>query len=360
MRIMHVLNHTRRLNGHVHAAVDLACAQEKLGHKVCIVSGGGDFDPLLEQNGVNTRHLSHDRKVGTLLRSFVQLRRHLQEWRPDVVHAHMMTSAVLAYPGCRMARTPLVTTVHNEFEKSAILMGLGARVIAVSDAVAASMRRRGVSDKKLGIVLNGTIGSARFRERDRNPADIESPAIVFVGGLHPRKGLPDLLEAFRSVHGSHPEARLYVVGEGPMEAEYRQQAIDLGCADAIIFVGAMEDPYPYMLAADIFVLPSHADPAPLVISEAREAGCAVVGTNVDGIPQLLEYGEAGILVPPRQPDALAKVLKELLDDPATLAEWKARSQINVANLKIDRVASQTLGIYNSTVPFNTQILRFQV
>src|SRR5712671_879387 len=112
MRILHLLNHTNRLNGHVHAAVDLACAQVKLGHNVAVASGGGDFDALLVANEVETMCISHERRAMILLSSLVSLKRLVRAWRPDVIHCHMMTSALLAWPMCKMAGIPLVTTVH--------------------------------------------------------------------------------------------------------------------------------------------------------------------------------------------------------------------------------------------------------
>lgn len=349
MRIMHLLNHTHRLNGHVHAAVDLACEQRRQGHDVCVASAGGDFDQMLAANHVATRLVDHERRPATVVRSVWALRGHVKEWKPDVIHAHMMTSAVLAYPVCKLSGIPLITTVHNEFEKSAILMGLGNRVIAVSESVRGSMQRRGVPAKKLQVVLNGTIGAARFADRGTAPVELAHPSIVFVGGLHPRKGVVDLIQAFKSVHAAFPAATLTIVGGGPMENEYRDLARQTGCGDAITFLGAISDPYPYMRAADIFVLPSLADPAPLVISEAREARCAVIGTKVDGIPQLLEFGEAGILVPPAAPDALAAALTELLADPANLHAWQEKSQLRIDNLTIERVALETTAVYRSVV-----------
>jgi glycosyltransferase involved in cell wall biosynthesis len=350
MRILHLLNHTIRLNGHVHAAVDLACEQSRQGHAVCVASGGGDFNELLRDNGVATVVVNHRRRPLQLLRSILVLREHVRAFRPDIIHAHMMTSAVLAWPVCRLLRIPLVTTAHNAFEKSAILMGLGDRVIAVSEAVGVSMHKRGIPAAKLDVVLNGTIGSARSVHRGTTPAAMAAPSILFVGGLDPRKGLPDLLHAFEIVHAKVSAARLYIVGEGPFGQTYQEAVAEMACAAAVTFVGAQADPYPWMAGADIFVLPSHADPAPLVISEAREARCAVVASNVDGIPQLLENGEAGILVPPRNAAALADVLLNLLQDPARIDEWKTRSQTRIEHLAISRVVSETLAVYASA-PF---------
>lgn len=346
MRILHLLNHTTQSNGHVHAAVDLACEQSRLGHAVAVASGGGDFDALLARNGVEVFMIDHRRKAATLLRSAWALRRLVGTFSADIVHAHMMTSAVLAWPICKLADIPLVATVHNEFEKSAVLMGLGTRVIAVSAAVGASMRRRGIPAAKLRVILNGTIGSARLANRETTPIALASPSLLFVGGLHPRKGLADLFAAFDQVHRQHPQARLHIVGDGPFAQIYRDMVAGLSCREAVRFEGSKADPFPWMRGADIFVLPSHADPAPLVLPEAREAGCAVVATHVDGIPELLEGGQAGVLVPARDPDALAAALSALIAAPDAIGHWRERSQYRIDHLRIARVARETLDLYD--------------
>lgn len=345
MRILHLLNHTRRMNGHVHAAVDLACAQQKLGHTVAVGSAGGDFDDLLSRHGVETFTVQHERKLSPLIAGVRALNRIVREWECDVVHAHMMTSAVIGWPICSTSRASLVTTVHNEFEKSSILMGLGKRVIAVSDAVGQSMINRGVSKSRLRVVLNGTIGAARFEGRDTSPMSLARPAIAFVGGLHPRKGLDDLFKAFEIVHKQHPNAHLYIAGDGPFLEAYKSTVASLECANSVEFLGSMDNPYRLLRGADIFVLSSHADPAPLVLSEAREAGCAIIATDVDGAPQLLERGAAGLLVPPHSPDAIAEAIRGLLSDPDKLAELRANSQINIQHMNIDRVARETIAVY---------------
>ncbi len=349
MRILHLLNHTEQSNGHVHAAVDLACEQSRLGHAVAVASGGGDFDKLLAHHGVETFAIDHRRQMIPLLKSSWALRRLVRTWRADIVHAHMMTSAVLAWPTCRLAGVPLITTVHNAFEKSAVLMGLGTRVIAVSAAVGASMRQRGIPAARLRIILNGTIGAARFAQRDLATVALASPSILFVGGLHPRKGLTDLFTAFDLVHRRHPAARLHIVGDGPFADSYRANVAELPCREAVRFEGSQRDPFSWMRGADIFVLPSHADPAPLVLSEAREAGCAVVATEVDGIPELLEAGKAGILVPARDPEALAAALSGLVADTRAIKHWREQSQNRIDHLKITRVVRETLDVYDGAI-----------
>ncbi len=349
LRILHIINHTGRANGHVCAVIDLACTQAALGHQVFVCSGGGDFDDLMASHGVAHVKLDWNRNVATLIRTALRTLALLRRLDPDIVHAHMLTSALVVASLRPVCRLRLVTTVHNEFQRSAILMRVGNRVIGVSEYVSRSMIRRGIPAAKVRTVLNGTIESPRFGQRGAAPHCLRRPAIVFVGGLHPRKGVDDLITAFASLVGEFPQAHLYVVGEGPYRRVYATQA-NTEAPAAVTFCGYSDDPQAYMMAADIFVLPSRAEPAGLVLSEAREAGCAVVATDVGGIPEMLEHGAAGILVPPGRPDLLALALGGLLRDPAHLAAMRARSQVNIAKLSLRRVTRETLFIYRELIP----------
>lgn len=329
----------------MHAAVDLACAQAKLGHDVALCSEAGSFDALLAKNNVAVFQIDQSRKPLTLAKAIFQLAGLVRRFQPDVVHAHMMTSAVAAWPITRVFRIPLITTVHNAFEKSARLMGVGDRVIAVSKAVAESMAGRGISSKRIRVILNGTVGSARLAGPLPTPKTLVRPSVVCIGGLHPRKGIADLIRAFDLVKQRFPDVRLYLVGEGPTLSEYELLCRQLDCQDNVVFCGAEIDPRTYLQSTDIFVLASHFDPAPLVLSEARDAGCAIIATNVDGIPEMLDDGVAGILVPPGEPQAIADQIVHLLSNPDALADYKRRSRINIESFSTERVANATLNVY---------------
>jgi glycosyltransferase involved in cell wall biosynthesis len=345
LRILHVLNHLERLNGHVHATVDLACAQARLGHEVSVASGLGSLSNVLTANSVGTIRVDQRRRLPTAAMAVIELAKLMRRHRFDVVHAHMVTSALLSWPACKATGIPLVTTVHNEFERSAIGMGVGRRVIAVSGAVARSMVERGIPASRVRTVLNGTIGTPRYAAPSGPPAALGPASILSVGGLHPRKGLPDLLQAFQIVSATVPAATLHVVGEGPCEAEYKAAAAAMPCAGAITFYGGIDDPRPWYLGADVFVLPSHAEPAGLVLSEACEAGCAIVASDVGGIPDMLDGGRAGVLVPPKNPTMMAAALTTLLTDPCALLQGRRRALANIPRMSLDRVAQETLDVY---------------
>jgi glycosyltransferase involved in cell wall biosynthesis len=353
MRILHLLNvHCDVGIGIVNVAVDLACLQAQMGHSVGIVSRGGDFEELLGSNGVQVFllpipvRLERAGPVGrlALVKAIVGLRRLVKTWRPDVVHVHMATGAALVR--LSFVRRPFlfVSTVHNEFMRSAALMGLADRVIAVSEAVAEKLRRRGIAARKIFTVCNGPLETPR-RSGSPVPLELQHPAILTVAGLYARKGIADLITAFELAGEQVPHAHLYIVGDGPEREAFRSQAQRSRVSDRIHFEGFQPDPRRYMLASEIFVLASHREPFGLVIAEARACGCAVVGTDVDGIPEAMDGGRRGILVAPGSPALLAGALVNLLEDRAQLARWRFLGSQGLDWLHAARMTRETLSVY---------------
>ncbi|MBE9249187.1 glycosyltransferase [Dolichospermum sp. LEGE 00240] len=347
MRIIHILNHVQEIgNGIVNVAVDLACLQSQFGDDVAVISAGGGYEKLLNQFGVKHYEINQNRQPITMMKAAIAYRKIVQEFQPDIVHAHMMTGVVLARALRWENRYILVATVHNEFQPSSLLMGLADRVIAVSKAVKNSMVQRGIPEQKLRVICNGTLGSPRTRKiSDYQPLSLQSPAIATVAGMYKRKGITELIAAFEEIAQDFPAVHLYLVGNGPDKQIFESQAQATAVSHRIHFEGFQPEPQRYLLACDIFVLASHRDPCPLVLSEAREAGLAIVATKVDGIPEALDNGNAGILVPVQDSHQLAQALVKLLSDANTLQEWKQRSQDNLEWLNVARVHQETLAVY---------------
>jgi glycosyltransferase involved in cell wall biosynthesis len=356
LRILHILNHVQEIgNGIVNVAVDLACLQAKAGHEVGVASAGGEYEALLKCYGVRHFELDQVRKPGKLIEAARLYRAIVREFQPDIVHAHMMTGVVLARVLRAQAGYALVSTVHNEFQRSAVLMGWADRVIAVSNAVAQSMARRGIPQKKLRVVFNGTLGSPRTRElKEYLPMPLQRPAIATVAGMYQRKGIAELIDAFEQIGLDFPEAHLYLVGNGPDRSLFEAKAQSTPVANRIHFQGFQPEPQRYLLATDIFVLASHRDPSPLVIPEAREAGCAIIASNVDGIPEALNGGQAGLLVPPADSHALATALTQLLSLPNVLHTWKDKAKHDLKWLTVARVNEQTIAVYQDLLTSRNQ------
>ena len=350
MRIVHLVNHCAK-GGNVIVPVDLACQQARDGHTVVYASAGGGYEELLEKCGVRHLHLAQSlRNPVAAARSVSRLHAFSSSFRPTLLHAHMMSGAVAGYVVSRKLGVPFVTTVHNSFNRHSRLMRLGDHVVAVSEAEQRLLLAQGYSRERLHVVHNGTIGSPRNeRQSSHQHMAFARPCIVTVCGLEKRKAVDDLIEAFRLLAGQAPSWHLYIAGDGPEREALEKLAEETGLASRIHFLGHVDNPKPVFENADIFVLASRAEPFGLSIAEARHAGCALVCTNVGGIPELLEFGEAGALVEPGNPAALAAELGALMTEPIALAAARESAKRNSERFNVVRVASDYMRVYELAV-----------
>ena len=113
-----------------------------------------------------------------------------------------------------------------------------------------------------------------------------------------------------------PDVTLDIVGDGPSRAELRERAAALGLADRVVFHGYMDEAgvRQRLAEADVFVMASFAEGVPVVLMEALAAGVPAVATRIAGIPELIEDGLTGLLVPPAEPTAIAEAVRRLLED----------------------------------------------
>ncbi len=345
MRIIHLMNHCRFGHGNVHAGVDLACAQAARGDTVCFASADGEFSPLLESSGVRFALIDQEnRRPSDILRMTGQLQRLVRDFKPDILHAHMMTGAAIGWLVGRLNNVKLVATAHNAFEGHAVIMRLADRIVAVSQGSADELLRRGFPRQRMRVVLNGTRGAVRRDFFPRQTYSLEHPNVGSIGGLHERKGIPDLINAFAAIASQYPAATLYIAGDGPSRLDYEALAAASTEAGRIKFLGEVRDTKAFFKSIDIFALPSHSEPFGLVVTEAREGGCAVVATNVGGAPEAVGEGR-GILVPPRRPDMLGRALSTLLGDPDELRRMRALASENLDQWNVERVAADYNSVY---------------
>ena len=348
-RIIHMSKHCGYGNGNVHVAVDLACVQARAGCEVIFVSGGGTFEPMLAQNGVRHIVLEQDQKRPlSLVRAAWRLARVVRTFKPEVLHAHMMGSAVVGYLASLISGVPLVTTVHNSFDRHSVIMRLGRRVVAVSQAEKEHLIRRGYRADSVDVVMNAPVDSPReqFMKNKVDPV-LVSPCITAVCGLHRRKGVFDLLAACTRLFQRAPEWRLYIAGEGPDREALEEQARAAGIADQVVFLGFVPAPRVLLERSDVFVLCSYADPCSLVIGEARGAGCAIVATAVGGTPEMLEFGKAGRLVEPGQVDQIVAELGGLMADPAARETLRAASRRGAEVFNVHRLLGDYDRVYQA-------------
>lgn len=177
------------------------------------------------------------------------------------------------------------------------------------------------------------------------------PVVLYAGRLRTRKGVAVLLEAFARLRGEQPGATLVLAGDGEQRSALETQARALGLGDAVRFAGAQPRGAMagWYAAADVFCLPSLYEGFPLAILEAMAAGLPVVATAVAGIPEAVEDGVTGRLVPPEDAAALARALAELAADPTAARRMGAAGRRRVEEeFAIPRIAAAYLELWENS------------
>ena len=223
------------------------------------------------------------------------------------------------------------------------------RVVAVCESLG-RLALRTEPGLRYSVIPNG-VDLTRFRPSSRGRSRHGGKVrCVAVARLVERKGLGDLIEAIATLERGRFE--LEIVGSGPDEWKLRDLADRLGVSREVIFAGSVgrdEIPGRYR-DADIFTLASWEEAFGNVFAEAMASGLPIVGSTVGGIPELVEHGRNGYLVPPREPRALAAAIRLLADNPDLRVEIGRRNRAQAeANLSWARMTTRYLSTYNGVL-----------
>jgi glycosyltransferase involved in cell wall biosynthesis len=288
----------------------------------------------------------------------------LTAWRTQILHGHMYRAevvgarAALRVEALGVSRPWVINHIHSSRRRSdadrARLDGLDHsvdRLVAVSRAIEAKLEDERPHRPPVELIYNG-VDLDRFGQASQPcpmPPDLGispvAPIVGCIGRLEPEKGQATLLRAWPRVTEAMPSAQLLVAGEGSGLNELRTLAASFGPAEPrITFTGHRDDIAAITAALDVSVLPSHREAQGMVIIEAMAAGRPVVASAVGGIPEMIQDGVTGLLVPPDDPIALAAAVIRVLQD-AELArrvghagQALVRERFDVREM-LDRVAT---------------------
>lgn len=299
-------------------------------HVICL----GDSGPLVERvarEGVPVRVLGTRSRAGALR----PLLRELIALRPDVVHTHNARPHQLGAVARALGQAPvLIHTKHGRNTPNAWRSVLANRMASwFTDALvtvsenAASVARdiERVAPSKITVLRNG-VDTQLFRPS----AEIgkgQAPRAICVARLDPVKDHGTLLYATRRIADALPDLHLDLVGDGPSRQEIERLTSDLLLTDKVALLGARDDVQSLLSRAAVFLMTSTSEGISLTILEAMACGLPVVVTDVGGNREVVMHGETGLLVPPRDPVALAEAALTLLRDPSRrMAMGKAGRQ----------------------------------
>ncbi len=216
------------------------------------------------------------------------------------------------------------------------------RVVANSAAAGDRLIEEGVHDSKIVQIANG-LDLDRFSA----PAPKTRRRIVTtVANLRPGKGHEVLLKAAARVLRRVPDARFHIIGDGSRRTELEGLAAALRVSAHVRFFGHREDVPELLQASDIFAFPSHMEASPNAVLEAMAAGLPIAATRVGGIPEVIEHGANGLLVPPGDERALAGAILRLIERPPLASRLAgAARQSAVARFSFDRMANEFERLY---------------
>jgi Glycosyltransferase len=338
-------------SGHDRDRFEISCAY--------LLPWKSQLAPELEAHGVSTMCL--DVRDERDLRWAARLRRHLIEYPVDILHSHSPYPAGIGRIVSRTLPTRVrprtMYTLHNTWgsfaRPSRVLngwtMGGDSADLAVSDLVRSTLPPRRV--QKTEVLVHGidlaAVRALADRDAARREFGIEPGDVVFgtVANLRAQKDYPNLLAAARLLRDRGVRVRILAVGQGPLEAEIRAEHARLGVADVVTLLGERPDAIRVMSACDGFVLASNNEGLPVALMEALALGLPIVATAVGGVPEAVTAGENGILVPARDPAALADAIAELAADPARRDRFGRNAAASADRFDIRRTVARLEAVY---------------
>lgn len=306
---------------------------------VCCTGAGGELEQNMRECGIPVKVLCSNRPgSGSFydLIEIVRLAYFMRKNRIDIVHTHLFESNVIGRIAAKLAKVPVtVSTIHNIYHWKkgkgfknrikALVDKITANyftdmLIAVSDSVRKYHIDLGFNAKKI-VILRNMVDLNEFKplhnfdpvkKRRELRLDINCPVILNVAVLSEQKGHKYLLKAAKSILTTVPNTQFLIVGDGPLKAQLMSIAKIAGVSDNVTFIGMRKDIPELLSTCDIFVMSSLWEGLPITLLEAMAMAKPIVATSVGGIPEVIENGKDGILVPPKDPEALADAIIYLL------------------------------------------------
>lgn len=355
-----------------------AAAYAALGHRARVIVpyaiGKRDWDgnrfsgPIhrWDRDGVEVyamRHLSLSNygKGGFNLASALRvlpkrLDKLLEGFVPDVIHAHALgfNSEIGAFLKERLG-VPLVVTTHGSDtlvpyqrgDREALRTSAqkADHIVCVSSQLRRRLEECGVT-VPMSVILNGFRVPDAVLEGDRPPL-----SMVQAGHLTHQKRVDVTIRAFAALRRRHPEASLEIIGSGEELERFQALCGELGVKDAVTFSGYLPNPetLAHMSRARFFVMPSVNEGFGIVYLEAMASGCITVGTEGEGIADLIVSGENGFLVPPDDPEAIVRTVEWCLDHPEEAAAAAERGRRDALSLTWEQNAGQYFTLFEELI-----------
>jgi glycosyltransferase involved in cell wall biosynthesis len=326
--------------------------RDGLAGQVVITGTGTELAVRLKQDGVRVHETTWS--VGLDPRVLPPLLREVRAGAA-LLHAHDAHAVTLAGLAALPTRTPLVATRRVDFRlRHPWLWRRAARVIAISSAVADVLVDDGIDPGRVRVIHSGIdLEAAREAEplglRERLGLSPDTRLACTVGALVPHKDHVTLLHAARHLSPALPDLHWVIAGDGELERVLRWLTDELDLADRVHFLGHVSQPLRVIADADVYVMSSREEGLGTSVLDAMARGIPVASTSAGGLSEML-YGGGGILVPPRNPGALAAAVRRILCDSELRRRLVEQASRTVEQFTAARMAAEVRSVYRSCAP----------
>lgn len=280
------------------------------------------------------------------------LKRLLRSFVPDVIHAHTLgfDSSIGAWLKARLS-VPLVVTTHGsdssiplekgEYGRMKSLCDEADHIVAVSSVLGGKLRKCGTATP-ITTILNGFALQHLPTAQEKQPL-----SLIQVGNLKKQKRFDVTIRAFAAIRAAHPEATLTIIGHGGEREALQALCQELQITDAVRFLGQIHnrEVLAEMAKHQFFVMPSVREGFGIVYLEAMACGCITVGTEGEGVADLIENGKNGFLVPPEDPDAIVRVIEWCLEHSEESESIAQQGRRDALSLTWERNAAQYIDLF---------------
>ena len=354
MRILHLIT-TLDLGGAERHLYYLVREMIKKGYRIDVayLKGQGKMGGLFQELGVRVFPLNMHTVFAP--RGILRLYRLIRENRYLLIHTHLFKADFLGGIVGKLAGCPrIISTKHNIdlYLKKPLLKFVGRaiaclnyRIVAISRAVRDFLLDTGFPPEKIEVIYYG-IERPQVSGEKSFPWGDGRTKIICVARLYPQKGHIYLIEALKKLKNTCPHFLCLFVGDGPLRDFLKKKVKDKGLEKEIRFLGWREDVPELISQSDFLVLPSLWEGFGLVLLEAMLLGKPVVATRVGPIPEVVEDGVTGLLVPPRDVDGLVEKMKELLNSPTLREKMGKKGEERACSLfSLEKMAQQYDRLY---------------
>ena len=358
-----IVNLSKRYGGAEVRVIDMAAAfHGRLLYSVAVLKDS-PLHQRLDEAKLNVLPFSFSRGDPRILFSLIKA---IRKNSYKVIDTHNSQSQFWGILAAYFEGLPVrVTTVHSSYRSENIglkgrlyeqVLKLNARLkshfIAVSQSVYDYLVETGVRKENISLIYNsiklpeGHPGPKNFSLRESFGWDKDACVVIAVGRLEPVKGIRFLIDALSKVIRVRPNVRCLIVGEGRARQSLEGQVKSLDLGDYVYFAGFRRDVSELLSGSDIFCMPSLSEGLPYAMLEASAVGLPLLVSEVGEMARLLKDGENAVFVPPGDPEALAKCLIRLIDNPedASRLGMAAFSMVR-RKLSIKELITKTLEVY---------------